>query len=395
MRGDVFNKIRKLTVETPQGLSGELSKEARYVFRYTSHEPAAAVSLMMPLRSETYASGDLPGVFSMNRPEGYLRYRIEDHFRRLGVPDDMFLLYLGGKNQIGRLNYLIDDDSDTDESPEKLSDILSETSTDVFEYLLTKYALRSGVSGVQPKTVVPVERGTIASGSVIVKVAGQDYPGLCQNEFFCMSVAKAAGCKTPDFWLSDDGQMFVMSRFDRAPDGQRIGFEDMAVLTGRNAQTKYQGSYEMIAKALAMLPGGAAGMEDLFARVLLSARLYDGDAHLKNFGVIYEHPGAAVNLAPVYDVVCTRIYPELEDRPALKLGGAHCYPDQQTLAQFAEALGVTHLTASRIADKIESGIHATIEQLRSDPRFQDGLLDKLHDAIFRISPAPKQAKKFR
>ncbi|WP_273121545.1 HipA domain-containing protein [Ferrovum myxofaciens] len=77
------------------------------------------------------------------------------------------------------------------------------------------------------------EHAAIPLKTVIVKTEGSDYPGLARNEFFCMSVVKEADFDVPDFWLSDDGLLFVMSRFDRTPEGIALGFEDMAVLTGR------------------------------------------------------------------------------------------------------------------------------------------------------------------
>jgi len=43
-----------------------------------------------------------------------------------------------------------------------------------------------------------------------------------------MTLAKACHIKTPEFWLSDNHQMFVMRRFDLTTKGHCIGMEDMA-----------------------------------------------------------------------------------------------------------------------------------------------------------------------
>ena len=72
----VFNQIRRLDIVTPQGMSGTLARESRFVFNYATITEESAVSLVMPIRQESYASGDLMGIFAMNRPEGYLRYII-------------------------------------------------------------------------------------------------------------------------------------------------------------------------------------------------------------------------------------------------------------------------------------------------------------------------------
>jgi len=98
-------KVKKLSVETPEGHAGVLTKEARYVFNYETTARDAEVSLVMPLRAQSYASGGLFSVFEMNRPEGYLLDTIKKHFAKIGPLDDMALLKITGGNQIGRLTY--------------------------------------------------------------------------------------------------------------------------------------------------------------------------------------------------------------------------------------------------------------------------------------------------
>jgi serine/threonine-protein kinase HipA len=44
----------------------------------------------------------------------------------------------------------------------------------------------------------------------------------------------------------------------------------------------------------------------------------NADAHAKNIGLLYVPDG--VRLAPMYDVVCTAVYPDLSDQLALAVG---------------------------------------------------------------------------
>ena len=152
----VFNQIRRLDIVTPQGMSGTLARESRFVFNYATITEESAVSLVMPIRQESYASGDLMGIFAMNRPEGYLRYIIEERLKRLGAPSDMFLLYLAGSNQIGRLTYTLAGQPLLGVNGEQLTTLLRSPSTALFQHLVDRYALGSGISGVQPKTLVPL-----------------------------------------------------------------------------------------------------------------------------------------------------------------------------------------------------------------------------------------------
>jgi serine/threonine-protein kinase HipA len=403
----LFNKIHQLEIHTPQGISGLLSKKNRYVFNYQRVADEAAVSLVMPVREESYASGDLMGVFAMNRPEGYLRYIIEERLKRLGAPSDMLLLFLAGGNQIGRLSYALPGETIPQSAGERLDDLLSSPSGALFARLVDLYALGSGISGVQPKTLVPLvaegadtllEHATVPLKTVIVKAEGGDYPGLARNEFFCMSVAREAGFDVPQFWLSDDGQLFIMSRFDRTEDGTPLGFEDMAVLTGRTVERKYEGSYEMIAQAVETYAGedSVEQLKKLFERVVLSCYLRDGDAHLKNFGMLYEHPAAARKLAPIYDVVCTDVYPELDGKMALKMHKSKTFPNDADLIAYGNRLGLNSREVAEVLARIEQAYQTVVALCEQDPRYQpDSLLADIQHAVKRKGLRDKSAKTVR
>lgn len=388
----LFNQIRRLDIITPQGQAGILAKESNFVFNYHQSAPVdAAVSLVMPIRQQSYYSGELMGVFSMNRPEGYLRYLIEERLKRLGAPSDMFLLYLAGSHQIGRLSYALEGKVATKDQGETLHTLIHSPSVALFEHLLDKYALTSGISGVQPKTLVPLNAGLPASHSalpletVIVKAEGADFSCVARNEYLCLSVAKEAGFHVPDFWLSDDGLLLILSRFDRKSDGTPLGFEDMAVLTGRNTARKYEGSYEMIAKAVTIFTGEHSQIElqRLFERVAISCKLKDGDAHLKNVGLLYEHPLAPRYLAPIYDVVCTNIYPELDGQLALKLNQRKRFPTDAELITYGVRLGVEASTAQTVLTRIDAAFEVVCQRLAQDERYHDDdLIERIKKAVY-------------
>ena len=406
----LFDKIRRLDVHTPQGMAGLLAKESTFVFNYGEVEPDAAVSLTMPVRRKSYSSGALMNVFAMNRPEGYLRYIIEERLARFGTPSDMFLLFLAGRNQIGRLTYALHGQTVPEGEGERLDELLSSPSGQLFERLVSKYALGSGISGVQPKTVVPLApevptgvstpgvstpgvdtldaHATLPLTTVIVKAEGDDYAGIARNEFLCMSVAREAGFDVPDFWLSNDGLLFVMARFDRAPDGTPLGFEDMSVLTGND---KYRGSYEMIGRAVEVYTGDDFRAQSLrlFERVALSCFLRDGDAHMKNIGIIYTDPTGPRRLSPIYDVVCTGIYPLLDGRMALNLNKSKVFPVPGQLIAYGERLGLKRAEAQAILLRIDQAFDTVAERLSQDDRYKaDDLLARIRDVIRRTGAIP-------
>lgn len=379
-------KIKKLNVETPEGHAGTLTKESRYVFNYATTSRDAEVSLVMPLRAQSYTSGGLFSIFEMNRPEGYLLETIKKRFAKQGSLDDMALLKITGANQIGRLSYRDPEDDIANAKPQVTKEelIRSTASSELFEFLSDIY-FNSGVSGFQPKVIVPdagarlSEKTSAVTSSLIVKAAGEDYPFLAQNEFMCMEVARRAGLTVPPFWLSEDGGLFIMERFDVAADGQRLGLEDMAVLMGKSPEEKYNGSVENIAKAVDLFCGSNSveSKSRLFEYIALSVSLRNGDAHLKNFSLLYDIPHGDVKLSPLYDVVTTMIYrienprtgaTKVDNTMALNMFKTKSYPLAQDLIAFGKSVCMVK-NPERIIARIEETKRETLaeHQSRIDP----------------------------
>jgi len=277
--------------------------------------------------------------------------------------DDLSILRVTGGNQVGRNRFTLpgDDSPQISETPESLEELLAyPDTTELFHELVARYALRSGVSGVQPKVLLDAsDRSTLTSAGYIVKSWGSDYPCLAANEYFCMTAVKRAGLPTPEFFPSDNGGLFIMRRFDITPDGAEIGFEDMCSLQALGTAQKYSSSYERIAKSISNFVSGnrlMAAREQFFSTLVLSVMLRNGDAHLKNFGVLYDAIPGTVAFAPVYDVVTTTAY-IAKDVPALTLAGTKKWWPRKMLEQFAVAhlslpKGAVTATFSRMAEAV-------------------------------------------
>ena len=347
-----------LHVATPEGASGKiLSAGADYLFRY--HEEAkasSAISLLMPMRLEEYRHRELHPIFQMNLPEGYVLEQLRNRLAKVVNVDPMLLLALSGSSSpIGRVSV---NSAQVDAllrrqpfSGEKLEEILAwDGAEDIFAGLVERYILRAGISGVQPKVLVPEQQGiaqqrfTSKTSDLIVKSGRDEFPGLAVNEYLCMSVAKKAGIAVPEFYLSDNTKLFVMRRFDRDEQLDPIGFEDMAALMGLAAEQKYSKSYSAIAKAIRLFcpPAAVQGsLAQLFEIVSLSCIVGNGDAHLKNFGLLYSDPTQRdARLAPAYDIVNTTAYMP-EDVLALDLvGNKSLFASRQGLLEFARVCDV-------------------------------------------------------
>ncbi len=361
-----MSHLRSLQVWIGQTGVGRLAQEAekRHVFNYAP-DAADVVSLTMPVRLESWVSSDLHPVFQMNLPEGDLLAAVRRAIAKIIGDDDLSILLATGGNQIGRNRFSTGDETafaDAGE-PESLDTLLTYPDTrDLFHELIKRYALRSGVSGVQPKVLLEAnERGTLTSDGFIVKSWGDDFPQLAANEYFCMSAAKKAGLPVPEFYLADNGGLFVMKRFDKTATGTFLGFEDMCSLQALGTEQKYRGSYERVANSLKAFISGEhlpSARKQFFATLVLSSLVQNGDAHLKNFGVLYPSATGSVVMAPTYDIVTTTVYLK-NDVPALTLAGTKKWWSKKILETFA----ITHLSLSNreIADIFDRTTTAVTE----------------------------------
>jgi len=336
--------------------------------------PDQGVSLTMPVRLPSWNTPyGLAPIFEMNLPEGALRERLRLAFAKATGPfDDLDLLAIVGRSQVGRLRYTgLDDDLDEAVPFQSIDEILAaRREGGLFAYLLDRFAAFSGVSGVQPKFMVrdetafgavgPAERASFRGATHIVKFWEAEYPELAANEYFCLRAAERCGLDVPRFRLTDEGQALVIDRFDLRQDGTYRGFEDFCVLNARSTAEKYRGSYETsVLKRFRQFASGdvmAADAEKLFKLMVLNCALRNGDAHLKNFGVVYDDLDGRVTLAPVYDLVTTTAYIPA-DTMALTLDGSTRWPGSGALQAFGETRevgspAVVRALLERVADAV-------------------------------------------
>lgn len=340
---------------------GQLTHEqGEYIFNHVSDaEPDAYVSLTMPVRSKGYVLPCLHPVFEMHLPEGYLLALIQKQFSKLTDTGDFGLLRLLAPSIHGRVNYR--HQSSATSPPLQLDDLLQPTQG-LFDELVQRFALRSALSGVQPKVLAQVEnKATLKLDDYIVKAWGPEYPELALNEYCCMLAAQHAGIPVPEFHLSDDNALFIMKRFDLPPNGPALGFEDMCVLQAKQRTDKYNGSAEQLAKTIKSFCSPRhkqAALQQYFKMTVLNHRLQNGDAHLKNFGLIYEN-SSNVRMAPAYDIVSTTAYIK-KDMAALTLLGSRKWWDKKYLLRFGvETCDLTKKQAQDLYNDCERALDTT------------------------------------
>ncbi len=342
---------------------GVLAREAggrvRFLFaeRYAemSNRPTLSLSyeatpgVLMSVAPRAY-TGRLPPFFSNLLPEGPLRDLL---IRRAGVrPSDEFALLCAlGEDLPGGVR-IVDPGAvagiDTDHPDHQELDEPEEA------------PLRFSLAGVQLKmSAVLKANGGLAipaggvGGDWIVKLPAMRMEAVPENEFAMMTLAAEIGIPVPEVRLVAPDEVsglpeelrdwpdraLAVRRFDRREGGVRVHMEDFAQVFGKFPESKYEGhSYANIAAALAITT--SIGREEAMAfvrRAVYSALIGNGDAHLKNWSVLYDDP-VRPTLSPAYDLVSSIPYLP-RDRFALGFGGSKKFRplDDQRLKQFARA----------------------------------------------------------
>jgi serine/threonine-protein kinase HipA len=358
--------------------------------------PARSVSVTMPVRLASWdVAFGLAPIFEMNLPEGVLRERLRLAFAKAtGTFDDYNLLTIVGRSQVGRIRYTGRDDELREDVPfQSVEEILARARDgDLLRHLIERFASSSGISGVQPKVLVRDEKAFAAhrkdarlsqsyrGATHIVKFWDpNEYPELAANEYFCLKVAGRCGLEVPPFQLAEEGAALVIDRFDLRSDGTYRGFEDFCVLNAKRTDEKYNGSYEgSILKRFGQFANSRhvhADLEKLFTLIALNCALRNGDAHLKNFGIVYDDVLGEARLAPVYDLVTTTAY-LAKDSMALSLNGSTRWPAAKTLQHIGEArAGCTPARVRQIFAQIADAMAVTAAEVRvyiqEHPSFTD------------------------
>ena len=171
----------------------------------------------------------------------------------------------------------------------------------------------------------------------------------------------------------------VVERFDirNSPEDTRLmALEDLCSVLDLPTDAKYSGTIERIMRAVR--PLSTAPEEDMrliLQRALFAWLIADGDMHLKNLALLkIAKPGASrfesVRLAPLYDAVTTRVFPQLEhDRMALKLNGKDDRLKRADFVRLAATSGMSSAEAQSAIDTLIASFAAGLDNVTL-PRFE-------------------------
>jgi serine/threonine-protein kinase HipA len=311
-------------------------------FRYDAGYVGSAISQALPLQEAAHPNHICRAVFGGLLVEGDAREAIA---RNLGVSigNDYGLLEALGGDCAGAVT-ILGPDEELPSSPRIR--MLDEEQLDTVLRELPQRPLaadpadgtRLSLAGAQPKLPVIVDNERVAlplnaaaATTHILKPEPARFPGLVDNESFCMDLAQAVGLPVARVHkrMSASGLAYLLvERYDRELTSDPIGRlhqEDFCQALGQASERKYQadGGPTVLDAVSLLRRSSVRPAQDLitFWRALVFNWLIGNcDAHAKNFSLLYDASMPA--LAPLYDLVSTTIYPELTSRLAMSLDGA-------------------------------------------------------------------------
>lgn len=347
------------------------------------------VSLTMPVRTESYVWDDqLPPIFQMNLPEGYLLQVLQEQFGPHIGASPVRLLSVIGRNMVGRVQVAVPGAVlDEPAKPIEVAQLLQgDNSEEAFAALVREHAT-SGVSGVVPKfldaqgdpALGQHQKATLQTRKHIIKGSSGRLPYAALNEHLCMQVM-AKLMPTARTEVSSDGKALVVHRFDVDAQGQpHYGMEDFCALLGLRPANKYETTWERVAKAVRDHVPGERRMETFhaLATVLIATyALRNADCHAKNLALLYTSR-ADVHFSPVYDMLTTTVYAGYQHNPpGIAFMGKKTWAPSKTLGQFiAGTFGISLKQQLLILEKISDAVSDVAPVVRvamnQHPAFSD------------------------
>ncbi|CAO5168643.1 serine/threonine-protein kinase HipA [Frankia sp. AiPs1] len=276
-----------------------------------------------------------------------------------------------------------------------------------WRFSLAGVALKFSMLAKGDRLTVPA---AAENGDWLVKFPDQRFAQVPRNEFVMMSMAREVGIEVPDvrlvhrdelvglpdrMWPNSEEWAYAVRRFDRGNDPARtpVHIEDFAQVRDKYPDAKYEGTFETVA-ALSYRGHNLAALREMVRRLAFNVIIGNGDAHLKNWSLIYRdrrHP----TLSPAYDLVSTVTYGRQGghmDDLGLKLGGNKRF-EKVRLSSFGQLedrlsrrFGPTGAGLQAIAVDIRARVPAAWEQHRSSLADSPGLATDIDDWIHSIAP---------
>ena len=393
--------MERLNVYLCGKLAGVLERDAgtltfRYLPDYLADPDAAALSGTLPLSAEAYGERDIMAFFSNLLPDEGVRRRIAE-ILQLSSEDTFGLLRIIGGDCAGAIAFW-EPGREPHEPCPSLFRPLSNAEADALLKDLRNRPLGIGDdfrgisgAGAQDKLIACWQGGQVllplrgTPSTHIFKPQSERFPQSVHNEFFCMQLSRRCGFDTAtcEIVRIGDADYYVTERYDRMK-GQggvrRLHQEDFCQLLRCRPEIKYQDqggpSVADCVRLLRSLSLPGADVLSFVDRVIFNFLIGNGDAHGKNFSLLYH--GNQPRLAPAYDLICTTVYPEIARKMAMK------FDDMYDFRWVTPGKIVRTFARAEIGEQlVKDSIRRQISRLRSQlPALLELVSDRYPSSVY-------------
>jgi serine/threonine-protein kinase HipA len=381
----------------------------RLVFRYDeawlSDGDALPLSRQLPLQAESFEGQRVNAFFGGLLPEAESRDQIA---RKLGIStnNDFAMLERIGGECAGAIALVPQEAlgrTPADSGVRWLSEgeVIEIMGRLPHQPLLAgEQGLRLSLAGAQVKLPVVIDSASCGAmrlalplgdtpSTHIIKPEPLRFPGLAENEAWCMALARRIGLDAAEAWAERIGNVpcLITKRYDRVQGASgeivsRLHQEDFCQALGYPSSRKYQQEggpslrecFQMI-REWSTTP--VLEIRHMLDAVIFAAVTGNADAHGKNHSFLYAQ--VTRRMAPLYDQVCTLAWPELSTTLSMKIGSA------STLAEvspehFKQLCGIAKLGWPMARERIKTLCRQILDATRETqalPRLREGTVREI------------------
>ena len=318
-------------------------------YKYAYPRPVLGQLFLDDLDQVYSSRARVPPWFSNLLPEGPLRELVA---KQAGVSSarEFFLLHHLGEDLPGAVRIIAEEPLFDLEETNALTHEDNQES-EQWHFSLAGVQLKFSANRSERGLTIPVSgRG----GDWILKLPDPRYSKVPENEYATMLWAKDSGITIPELELINVSDIsglpsslaifkerfaLAVRRFDRVSAHQRVHMEDFAQILGLYPEKKYEKwNYETLARLILSL-SGETGLVEFIRRLVFIIVSGNGDAHLKNWSLIYPD-GIRAELSPAYDLVSIIQYKH-DDSLALNLAKSKRWEDinMESFLRMARKIG--------------------------------------------------------
>ena len=358
---------------------------------YISRDDAIPLSHSLPFGQKNFDSERTTNFFSNLLPAENVRKRLGLilHLSRHNIFG--FLEAIGG-DCAGAVSIQPEGQRPEDGTGERLLELDENGADDILRSLPQRPLYAQGIegyrisgAGAQSKLVARLTGGRIqlplygTPSTHIIKPEQKDFPESCHNEMFVMRLASALGLPTAKCGILriKGVPYYFTERFDREiVDGfvRRLHQEDFCQILDVDPELKYEceagPTFRSCTAAMREMNLGLRHQVNFIKRMIFNYLVGNADAHGKNSGILYR--GKKAELAPIYDVACTAVYPRLAQENAMFVGGdrlmknttrdsfvrmaGECGADGRIVLDYLDAMAAAIVPAAkRLAEELADG----------------------------------------